>query len=57
MAVGNFRSAMLTTQKLCKSVGVGWAWAECNELEPMENQVWLSLFAKALMNYTMTGTM
>ena len=32
---GYCRSACLTAQKLCKAVGVNWAWAGYDELEPI----------------------
>lgn len=48
---GYCRSALLTAQKICEAVGVDQAWAEYNELEPMEKQAWLNLFAEALTNH------
>lgn len=48
---GYCRSACLTAQKLCEAVGIDWAWAGCDELEPMEKQAWLNLFAEALTNH------
>ena len=48
---GYCRSARLAAQKLCKTVGVDWAWAECAEMASAEKQVWLNLFAEALMNH------
>ena len=53
---GYCRSACLTAQKLCKAVGVDWAWAECDELEPAEKQVWLNLFAEILTDHVITAT-
>ena len=52
---GYCRSACLTAQKLCKAVGTDCAWAECNELEPAERQVWLNLFAEALMDHVIAA--
>ena len=52
---GYFRSACLTVQKLCESVGTDCAWAEREELEPMEEQAWLNLFAEALMDHAITA--
>lgn len=53
-AEGYCRSARLTAQKLCETVGVDWARAEYDELGPVEKQNWLNLFAEALMDYVMT---
>lgn len=50
-AEGYCRSAGLTAQKLCGTVGVDWAWVECDELELLEKLVWLSLFTETLMNH------
>ena len=52
-SAGYFRSARLTVQKLCKAVGADCAWAEHDELEPMEKQAWLRLFAETLMIHVM----
>ncbi|MDE6261325.1 MAG: hypothetical protein K2M42_10795 [Oscillospiraceae bacterium] len=51
VAKGYCRSALLTAQKLCEAVGIDWAWTECDELEPLEKQAWLILFAETLMNH------
>ena len=51
---GYCRSACLTAQKLCEAVGTDCAWAKREELEPMEKQVWLNLFAETLMDQVMT---
>ena len=48
------RSACLMAQRLCKAVGVDRIWAECNELELLDKQVWLNLFAEILMDHVMT---
>ena len=53
---GYCRSACLTAQKLCKAVGVDWAWAECDELEPAEKQVWMNLSAGILMDHVIIVT-
>lgn len=53
---GYCRSACLMAQKLCEAVGVDWAWEECNELEPMEKQTWLNLFAEALVDCIKSDT-
>ena len=53
---GYFRSARLAAQKLCEAVGTDCAWVECDELEPVEKQVWLNLFTEALMNYVRMAT-
>ncbi|MDE6590990.1 MAG: hypothetical protein K2K53_11745 [Oscillospiraceae bacterium] len=52
---GYCRSACLTAQKLCKAVGTDCAWAKREELEPMEKQVWLNLFAEALMDHVIAA--
>ena len=52
---GYCRSACLTAQKLCKAVGTDCAWAEYDELEPAEKQVWLNLFAGILMDHVTTA--
>ena len=48
---GYCRSALMTAQKICETVGVDRVWAECDELGPAERQVWLNLFAEALMDH------
>ena len=53
VAVGYLKSARLTLQKLCESVGVDWMWMEYDELEPAEKAAWLNLFAVALMDHVM----
>ena len=53
-AAGHFKSARLTIQKLCETVGVDWTWAEYEELSPEEKSAWLNLFAGALMDHAMT---
>ena len=53
---GNFKSARLTVQKLCESVGVEWTWTEYDELAPEGKSAWLNLFAGALMDHVMTAT-
>lgn len=55
-AEGYCRSACLTAQKLCEAVATDCTWAERDELEPMEKQAWLSLFAGTLMTHAMTVT-
>lgn len=54
-ANGCCRSAHLTAQKLCETVGLDWTWAEYDELELMEKQAWLTLFAEALMTHIITA--
>ena len=54
-AAGYFRSANLTAQRLCESVGVDWTWSEYDELTPEEKSAWLNLFAEALMDHIMTA--
>lgn len=51
---GYCRSACLTAQKLCETVGIDWAWEEHNKLDLVEKQVWLNLFAETLMDHVMT---
>ena len=51
LAAGHLKSARLTIQKLCESVGVEWTWSEYDELAPEEKSVWLNLFAGALMEH------
>lgn len=53
-AEGYCRSARLTAQKLCEAIGVDWR-PECDELNPMEKQAWLGLFAETLMNHVTTA--
>ncbi len=53
---GYCRSACLAAQKLCEAVGVDQVWAESDELEPTEKQVWLNMFAGVLMDYVATET-
>ena len=48
---GNFRSACLTAQRLCKSVGVDWAWSEYDKLVPEEKSALLNLFAGNLIDH------
>ena len=50
------RSTLLTAQKLCEAVGIDWAWTECDELEPLEKQAWLNLFAETLMGHVVMAT-
>ena len=50
-AAGHFKSARLTIQKLCETAGVGWTWAEYDELTPEEKSAWLNLFAGVLMDH------
>ena len=52
---GNLRSARLTAQKLCESVGVEWTWAKYDKLNPKEKSAWLKLFAGVLMEHVMTA--
>lgn len=52
---GYCRSACLTAQRLCEAAGVDWAWAECDELEPMKKQTWLNLFAEALVDHVIVA--
>lgn len=47
---GYCRSACLTAQKLFQAVGVDGVRAEYDKQEAAERQVWLSLFAEALMD-------
>lgn len=56
MAEGYCLNAHLTAQKLCEAVGVDCMWTECDELEPIEKQEWLSLFAEVLMDHVMMAT-
>ena len=49
-AEGNVRSAAMTVQKLCEAVDVEMQWAEYEGLGKAERQVWLRLFAEALMD-------
>ena len=51
VSAGYCRSARLTIQKLCESVGVDWTWSEYDELTPEEKSAWLNLFAEALMDH------
>lgn len=44
----------MIAQKLCEAVGTDCVWAERDELEPMEKQAWLNLFAETLMDHVMT---
>ena len=53
-AAGYFKSARLTTQKLCESVGVEWTGTGYDELAPEELSAWLNLFAGALMDHIYT---
>ena len=55
MAVGCFRGAFLTIQKMCETVGVDEAWAAHDELVPEKKSAWLNLFAGALMDHVMTA--
>jgi hypothetical protein len=56
VAKGYRRSACLTVQKLREVVGTDCdcAWAERDELETVEKQAWLIMFAETLMNHVMT---
>ena len=54
-AAGHFKSARLTIQKLCETVGVDWTWAEYDELTSEEKSAWVNLFAGALMDHVMTA--
>lgn len=53
-AAGYFKSARLTAQKLCESVGVEWMWTGYDELAPEKFSAWLNLFAGALMDQIYT---
>ena len=55
VSAGYCRSARLTIQKLCETVGVDWAWTEYDELGPEEKSAWLNLFVGALMDHAMTA--
>ena len=50
-AAGHFKSARLTIQKLCETVGVDWTWAEYDELPPEEKSAWLNLFTEVLLDH------
>ena len=50
-AAGNFRSACLTAQKLCESVGVKWTVTGYDELPPEEKSAWLNLFTEVLLDH------
>ena len=50
-AAGYFRSARLTAQKLCESVGIEWTWMGYDELTPEEKSAWLNLFTGSLMDH------
>ena len=52
---GYCRSACLAAQRLCETVGVDWAGAECDELGPAGKQTWLNLFAETLMDHVTTA--
>ena len=50
-AAGHFRSARLTIQKLCESMGVKWALTGYDELPPEEKSAWLNLFTEVLLDH------
>ena len=52
---GYCRSALLLAQKICEAVGVDRVWAGCDELWSAERQVWLNLFAEALMDHVIAA--
>ena len=52
---GYCRSALLTAQKICETVGVDRVWAQFDELGPAERQAWLNLFAEALMDHVIAA--
>ena len=53
---GYCRSALLSAQKICEAVGVDRVWVGCDELWSAERQVWLNLFAEALMDHVIAAT-